>query len=159
MSGSRPASDGPRRPATPPRNRRAWSCAAALFVRTGSRIEAALPLPGFLVAWLANTARDRANVNVAEIDVPAVLAFWILAAGEGGHGLLKRSRDASGKPLGLWCPERAKQKGRPKAASVFVGPRRPTANSTIADWHSARRRAAPLLSIPSVRSFHWHRIR
>jgi len=98
-------------------------------------------------------------VNVAEIDVPAVLAFWILAAGEGGHGLLKRSRDASGKPLGLWCPERAKQKGRPKAASVFVGPRRPTANSTIADWHSARRRAAPLLSIPSVRSFHWHRIR
>ena len=45
-------------------------CAAALFVRTGSRIEAALPLPGFLVAWLANTARDRANVNVAEIDVP-----------------------------------------------------------------------------------------
>jgi hypothetical protein len=60
-----------------------------------------LPLPGFLVAWLANTARDRANVNVAEIDVPAILAFGISAAGEGGHALLKRGRDASGKPLGL----------------------------------------------------------
>jgi len=60
-----------------------------------------LPLPGFLVAWLANTARDRANVNVAEIDVPAILAFGISAAGEGAHGLLKRSLDASGKPLGL----------------------------------------------------------
>ena len=35
----------------------------------------------FLVVWLANTARDRANMNVAEIDVPAVLAFWIPAAG------------------------------------------------------------------------------
>jgi hypothetical protein len=52
-------------------------CAVALFGRTGSRIEAAKPLPGFLVVWLAYTTCDRANVNVTEIDVPAVLAFWI----------------------------------------------------------------------------------
>jgi hypothetical protein len=34
---------------------------------------------------LADTARDRADMHVAEIDVPAVLAFGISAAGECRH--------------------------------------------------------------------------
>jgi len=34
----------------------------------------------------------RADVHVAIIDVPAVLAFEIAAAGEGGHALLKRGQ-------------------------------------------------------------------
>jgi len=45
-------------------------CDAALFVRVGSRIKAAQSLPGSQFVWQANTVRDRANVNVAEIDVP-----------------------------------------------------------------------------------------
>ena len=89
-------------------------CAAALFVRGGPRIEAAQPLLSFLVVGLANTARDRANVNVAEIDVPAVLAFGIPAAGEGGHGLLKRSRDGGGKPRGLVVPRTRKTRRPPE---------------------------------------------
>jgi hypothetical protein len=36
------------------------------------------------------TARDRADSDVAEIDVPAVLAFGIAAAGEDGHGSPQR---------------------------------------------------------------------
>jgi hypothetical protein len=39
---------------------------------------------------LAGATRDRADVYIAEIDVPAVLAFGIPAAGEFGHALLKR---------------------------------------------------------------------
>ena len=61
---------------------------------------------------------DRANVNVAEIDVPAVLAFWISTAGEGGHGLLKRSRDARGKPLGLVVRSEPQTKRPPEAVSL-----------------------------------------
>jgi hypothetical protein len=34
---------------------------------------------------LTDAARDCADVRVAEIDVPAVLTFGILATGEGGH--------------------------------------------------------------------------
>ena len=41
--------------------------------------------------------RDRADAHVAEIDVPAVLAFWISTAGEGGHGPLKRNREAASR--------------------------------------------------------------
>jgi hypothetical protein len=60
-------------------------------------------------------------VNVAEIDVPAVLAFWILAAGEGGHGLLKRSRDASGKPLGLVVRRTQETKRPPEGGLCICG--------------------------------------
>jgi hypothetical protein len=34
----------------------------------------------------ANSARDRAGVDIAIIDVPAVRAFEIASTGEGGHG-------------------------------------------------------------------------
>jgi hypothetical protein len=36
--------------------------------------------------WNAGADRDRADVDVSVIDVPAVLAFGIAAAGELGHG-------------------------------------------------------------------------
>jgi hypothetical protein len=95
--------------------------AAALFARIGSRIEAAQPLPGFLVVWLANTAHDRANVNIAEIDVPTVLAFGIPTAGEGGHGLLKRSMDVRGKPLRLVVRSEPQTK-RPPEGGLSANP-------------------------------------
>ena len=60
------------------------------------RVEAALPTPDQHRPE-PGSSRDRAHANVAEIDVPAVLAFWISAAGEDGHGPLKRSVDAVGK--------------------------------------------------------------
>ena len=50
-----------------------------------ARIEAALPFPLVDVVRAARAARDRADVDVAAIDVPAVLAFRISAAGEHGH--------------------------------------------------------------------------
>jgi hypothetical protein len=34
---------------------------------------------------LADTSRDRADVHIAEIDVPAVFTFGISSAGEFGH--------------------------------------------------------------------------
>jgi hypothetical protein len=39
------------------------------------------------------------DVDMGEIDVPAVLAFRVSAAGELGHGALKRGRPGHGKPL------------------------------------------------------------
>jgi hypothetical protein len=54
-----------------------------------------------VIVRLADTACDCADVNIAEIDVPAVLAFGIAAAGEGGHPLLKRGGHGIGKPLRL----------------------------------------------------------
>src|SRR4051794_39279227 len=54
------------------------------------------------VDWATGTAREHPNVNVAEIDVPAVLAFRIPAADEGGHGLLKRSRHSAASRF--WLP-------------------------------------------------------
>jgi hypothetical protein len=59
--------------------------AADLFTGIGARIEAALPLPAFKRTGVAHAAGDGADVNVAEIDVPAVGAFGISAAGEFGQ--------------------------------------------------------------------------
>jgi hypothetical protein len=51
--------------------------------------ETAIPTP---LVDNAGADRDRAAMDVAVIDVPAVLAFGISAAGESGHVLLKRGR-------------------------------------------------------------------
>jgi hypothetical protein len=51
---------------------------------------------------LAGALRDRAGVHVAVVDVPAVLALGIAAAGEGGHALLKREHRPSARRYGLW---------------------------------------------------------
>ena len=55
-----------------------------------ARIEPAHPFPWIFVMGNAAAHRDSADLHVAVIDVPAVAAFWIAAAGEGGHALLKR---------------------------------------------------------------------
>jgi hypothetical protein len=72
-----------------------------LLARLRTGIEAAIPFPRILVMWLTDAARDRAHANIAEIDVPAVLAFGISTAGEFGHALLKRTAGGRGKPLGI----------------------------------------------------------
>jgi len=43
-----------------------------------------------ICASVADAPRDRAGVNVAVVDVPAVWAFRVSAAGEGGHAASKR---------------------------------------------------------------------
>jgi hypothetical protein len=49
-------------------------------------IEAASPAPRVLAKRNADALGDRADADVAIIDVPAfVLGFLISAAGEGGH--------------------------------------------------------------------------
>jgi hypothetical protein len=55
-----------------------------------ARIKAAGPAPRIFVMWNPGSERNRADVNIAVIDVPAVVAFGIATAGEGGHALLKR---------------------------------------------------------------------
>jgi hypothetical protein len=47
----------------------------------------------------ARADRDRADVHIAEIDVPADLALRIRSAGEFGHALLKRAAVVDDKPL------------------------------------------------------------
>jgi hypothetical protein len=73
-----------------------------------------LSAPLIDVDWATGTARDRADAHVAKIDVPTVLTFGIPAAGKFGHGLLKRSRDADGKPLQIAGPVA----GGPSAAAL-----------------------------------------
>jgi transposase len=51
-----------------------------------ARVETANPSPRILVLRNAGADGDRADMDVSVIDVPAVLAFGIATAGEGGHG-------------------------------------------------------------------------
>jgi hypothetical protein len=48
-------------------------------------IEAATPFPRIFIMRAADANRDRSYVDIAVIDVPAVQAFGISAAGDGGH--------------------------------------------------------------------------
>src|SRR4051812_34185673 len=50
-----------------------------------ARIEAARPLPWLWAVWDAAPARGRAYVHVVIIDVPAVGALRVAAAGKLGH--------------------------------------------------------------------------
>jgi hypothetical protein len=56
-----------------------------MFTRARSRIKTARPLPRIFVTRTADAARDRAGEDIAIINAPAVLAFGIASAGEGGH--------------------------------------------------------------------------
>ena len=58
---------------------------AGAFAGLAARIEAASPAPRIFIVPDAGAVRDRADMDVAVIDVPAVLAFGIAAASEGGH--------------------------------------------------------------------------
>jgi hypothetical protein len=58
-----------------------------LLSRMAARLEAAGPAPRVFSNGNANPLADRADTDVAVIDVPAfVRGFEIAAAGEGGHG-------------------------------------------------------------------------
>jgi hypothetical protein len=68
--------------------RRGTSCA---FARPRARIEATPPFPPRRGAGIADALHDGAGVHVAIVDAPAFLReVTIVAAGEGGHALLKR---------------------------------------------------------------------
>jgi hypothetical protein len=58
-----------------------------LLARMAARIEAARPSPRVLARRNADPLGDRADEDVAVIDVPAfVLGLEIAAAGKGGYG-------------------------------------------------------------------------
>jgi hypothetical protein len=57
-----------------------------------ARIKSAIPFPWIGAERIAYAPRNRPGVNVAVIDVPAVGALGVAAAGEGGHAALKRDR-------------------------------------------------------------------
>jgi hypothetical protein len=63
---------------------------APVFAGMTARIEPAIPFPWIGTERIADAPCDRAGVDVAVIDVPAVGTFGVSAAGEGGHGALKR---------------------------------------------------------------------
>jgi hypothetical protein len=54
------------------------------------RVEAALPAPLVNIDRHAGAERDRTDLHIAIVDVPAIRTFGGAAAGEGGHSLLKR---------------------------------------------------------------------
>jgi hypothetical protein len=60
--------------------------AVKIFAWRRARVEAADPAPRVLMMRDAGADSDRADADVSVIDVPAVLAFGIAAAGELGHG-------------------------------------------------------------------------
>jgi hypothetical protein len=63
-----------------------------MFTRTRSRIEAAVPFPLIGIVRISDALGNRPDMNVTEINVPAVMAVVCgSAAGEvGGHTPSKR---------------------------------------------------------------------
>ena len=61
--------------------------AAGAFAGTRSRIETAVPFPRLCIVRIAAALRDRAGVDTAVIDQPALLVVVVFrsAASEGGH--------------------------------------------------------------------------
>ena len=62
-------------------------------------IETAGPFPAFDRSRIAEAPRDGADVNVTEVDVPAVVAFWITASGQDWHGAIEARQRLSGNAL------------------------------------------------------------
>jgi hypothetical protein len=60
---------------------------AGMLARKTAGIEAAAPLPLIRMVRTARTSRDGASLHVAKIDVPAVGALGVAAAGELRHVL------------------------------------------------------------------------
>jgi hypothetical protein len=59
--------------------------AALVLARLDARVETASPFPLINVDGAAGAARDCADMDIAIIDVPAVGALGIAAAGQGRH--------------------------------------------------------------------------
>jgi hypothetical protein len=78
--------------------------ATAAFARVGSRIETAAPFPGIGVVGISGAPRKRADMHVAVIDVPAVVALGISSPGELRHQKLNRAlaSQANCQRVGGW---------------------------------------------------------
>lgn len=71
---------------------KAGSRAVPAFPRTRARIEAAAPFPLLGIVRVADALNDRADVDIAIVDVPAFLAgIGRSAAGEFGHASRMRA--------------------------------------------------------------------
>jgi hypothetical protein len=68
-----------------------------------SRVKSAQPLPLRGGARIPDAARDRADVHIAEIDLPAVGAVSGKLAGQGGHAPIK-ARPGHARKLSVPCP-------------------------------------------------------
>jgi hypothetical protein len=66
-----------------------------LLAAVRPRIKAAVLSPLVDINRYAGADRDRSHMHVAIVDVPAIEALGISAAGERGHALLKRGRAAT----------------------------------------------------------------
>jgi hypothetical protein len=104
--------------------------AARAFAWSTARIEAAAPLPRVLIMRVAGADRDRADVQVTVVDVPAFVDFRIAAAGESGHALLKRGPNAPAiaQNVGL-------RRSGPYCASYWPIGRRRAVNSCAASGY------------------------
>jgi hypothetical protein len=69
--------------------------AIAVSALVGGRVKTALPAPLIDIDGDAGAGGDRPHLYVAKIDVPAVGAFGMAAAAEGGHGPWSRGLDRS----------------------------------------------------------------
>jgi hypothetical protein len=67
-----------------------------------SGVEAATPFPLVDVNRAAGAARNRSDMHIAVIDVPAILAFGITAAGEGGHGFIEARWPSATQIINRW---------------------------------------------------------
>jgi hypothetical protein len=77
--------------------------AGLVLARMQARVKSAGPSPLFGVDWDAGALADRADVDVAEIDVPRLLAGIVAAAaGEGGHGADKSARRGRRRIRKIW---------------------------------------------------------
>jgi hypothetical protein len=59
-----------------------YRCTARILTRLHARVKAGVPPEMLDVDLAAGAARNRADLHIAVIDVPAVLALGIAAAGE-----------------------------------------------------------------------------
>jgi hypothetical protein len=71
------------------------SGAVGVLAGMTARVEAATPFPRIFVMWDTGADRDRADTDIAIVDVPSLnVGFRIAATGEGGHltSLFRRRR-------------------------------------------------------------------
>ena len=73
--------------------------------------------------WLARPDRDRANVHLAPIDMPAFLAGFLAGAGAGeGEHALSKGRDQAGRANDSICWAWRKLKPLPIGSPTFGAP-------------------------------------
>jgi hypothetical protein len=80
--------------------------AVEVLAWTASGVKAAKPFPRVRVVWVASAHSDHADVNIAVIDVPAVVAFAVSAASEDGHDAYSSAAGAGrliAQDVGAYC--------------------------------------------------------